>query len=235
MQLSEVYTSVQGEGPNTGRPITFVRFGGCNLRCKGWGTGTLPTGEVVKGCDTIFAVYPEWRGTWDSVTVADVLERIPNSPRRVCITGGEPLIQPSREMSELAQKLLGMGFKIDLFTNGTRPLDKHPWTGDGNVTVVMDWKLPGSLEGTTFHMPNLDHLDSKDAIKFVCKNRFDFDCALGHLEAWSHRIKAQAWFGPVWGELDPVDLAGWLEMEYPEGRMNIQTHKYIWNPEERRV
>lgn len=235
VNLCEVYTSVQGEGPNTGKPITFVRFGGCNLRCKGWGSGLLPDGTEVSGCDTIFAVYPEWRGTWNSTAVSELLDRVPKSPRMVCITGGEPLIQPSKELSAFAQGLLDGGYDIDLFTNGSRSLDNHPWTGHPDVTVVMDWKLPGSMEGTTFHMPNLDHLQEKDAIKFVCKNRFDFEMALEHLTHWRDRIKAQAWFGPVWNHMDPVRLAGWVAEEYPEGRLNIQTHKYLWDPNERKV
>lgn len=236
MRLSEVYTSVQGEGPNTGRATTFIRFGGCNLRCRGWGEGKLPDGTTVRGCDTVFAVYPEWRGTWNSVTVDQVLDQIPENPRRVCITGGEPLIQPTKEINELAERLVGLAYEIDLFTNGSRLLKNYPWTHIyDQVSVVMDWKLPGSEEQFTFEMSNLDHLTEKDAIKFVCKNAFDFESALGHIEDAGDRLKAQVWFGPVWGYLDPSDLASWISRHYPQGRMNLQTHKYIWDPEERKV
>lgn len=101
----------------------------------------------------------------------------------------------------------------------------------------MDWKLPGSEEQTTFHMDNLHRLTQKDALKFVCKNVFDFDVALAHIQ-WAKtnkELKAQIWFGPVWGEMDPVQLAELVESQYPEGRINLQTHKYIWAPEERKV
>ncbi|MHA2264890.1 MAG: 7-carboxy-7-deazaguanine synthase QueE, partial [Candidatus Thorarchaeota archaeon] len=100
MKLSEVYTSVQGEGPRVGVPTTFVRFGGCNLRCPGWGSGSLPDGTSVRGCDTIFAVYPEYRSQWESVSVRQLLERIPPEITNVCITGGEPLIQPTKDLNE---------------------------------------------------------------------------------------------------------------------------------------
>lgn len=238
MNLSEVYTSVQGEGPNTGKPTTFVRFGGCNLRCQGWGEGTLPDGTVVRGCDTVFAVYPEWKGTWNSIESEELLSRVPDSPRRVCITGGEPLIQRSKELAIFVESLLDRGYEIDLFTNGSRPLSRHPWVQNSEVTVTMDWKLPGSEEGTTFDPTNLAWVGEKDAIKFVCKNVFDFDSALGHIkwaEESQYGLQAQVWFGPVWGEMDPAQLAELVESNYPEGRLNIQTHKYIWDPEARKV
>lgn len=234
MNVCEVYTSVQGEGPNTGKPITFVRFGGCNLRCPGWGTGHLPDGTEVPGCDTVFAVYPEWRDTWDSRTPLEVRSLVPDSPRMVCLTGGEPLIQRSKDMVDLVQLLLQDSFTIDLFTNGSQLLPS--WTALNKVTVIMDWKLPGSGEGGTFNVENLERLYPKDAIKFVVKNRVDFDVALEHI-AWAKVEKfldAQVWFGPVWNEMDPSELAVWVQEEYPNGRMNLQTHKYIWHPDERK-
>ena len=237
MRLCEVYTSVQGEGPNTGKPITFVRFGGCNLRCPGWGTGKLPDGTVVQGCDTVFAVYPEWKESWTKVGPEDVRTLIPESPKHVCLTGGEPLIQRSSELKDLVWKLAGDNYSIDLFTNGTVSLGKHTWTSLDQVTVIMDWKLPGSGEGSSFDVGNLSRLGSKDAIKFVVKDRHDFDIALEHIK-WAENkgiLAMEVWFGPVWSEMDPAELAEWVQLEYPEGHLNIQTHKYIWPADARRV
>ncbi len=236
MRLCEVYTSVQGEGPNTGRPITFVRFGGCNLRCKGWGTGELPDGTIVEGCDTVFSVYPEWAESWDQIDPIDVRTLIPESPKHVCITGGEPLIQRTKEINALAFGLLHEGFKIDLFTNGTQNLGKYLWTSIDEVTVIMDWKLPGSKEDETFDLGNLAKLGEKDALKFVCKDTHDFNIAMHHIQ-WAAKkdlLAAQVWFGPVWNEMRPALLAELVQENYPQGHLNIQTHKYIWKPEERR-
>lgn len=241
MRLCEVYTSVQGEGPNTGKPTTFVRFGGCNLRCPGWGTGTLPDGTEVPGCDTVFAVYPQWSSTWGKHSVSEIVSQIPSEPKRVCLTGGEPLTQPRKELDDLVFGLFHNDYTLDLFTNGSRPLGSHVWTGLDAVTVVMDWKLPGSGELNTFDVNNLSRLGEKDAIKFVIKDRHDFDTALENIE-WAekkrllgHPFAAQVWFGPVWDHLLPNALTEWIQEEYPEGHLNIQTHKYIWNSEMRRV
>jgi 7-carboxy-7-deazaguanine synthase len=231
VRLSEVYTSVQGEGPNTGDPTTFVRFGGCNLRCPGWGFGKLPDGTEVPGCDTVFAVYPEWRKTWEGQTSQEVFAKVPPSPKRICLTGGEPLIQPKKEMENLVDLLIRSGHVIDIFTNGTQLLPD--WARETEVTVCMDWKLPGAgeVEGESFLRENLERVQFKDMIKFVVKDRADFEVAL---ERARQVNTAQIWFGPVWRVMDPGILAGWIANEFPEGNLNIQTHKYIWDPDERR-
>ncbi len=237
MRICEVYTSVQGEGPNTGSPITFVRFGGCNLRCPGWGTGTLPDGTVVEGCDTVFAVHPQWRESWTKTDPSSVRALIPVSPKHVCLTGGEPLIQRPVDLNFLALSLLDDDYRIDLFTNGSVSLTKAGWTSLDGVTVVMDWKLPGSGELNSFDVNNLSRLGTKDALKFVCKDAHDFEVALENIE-WAENkgiLNAQVWFSPVWGELDPSELSEWMTILYPKGHLNIQAHKYIWKPEARRV
>src|ERR1700704_2587022 len=93
--LSEVYNSIQGEGPNVGQPTTFVRFAGCNMRCPGW------------PCDTPYAIDPAiWRYESMKASTMWVAEQILDlKPRHVCFTGGEPFMQPWEELQELWAKL----------------------------------------------------------------------------------------------------------------------------------
>ena len=98
MRLIEIFYSIQGEGPAMGRPATFVRLAGCNLRCQ--------------GCDT------EDRPGQD-FSVSDVLESIQG--RRVVITGGEPTLQMG-ELSELISLLKSQEKEIHIETNGTNPI-----------------------------------------------------------------------------------------------------------------
>lgn len=98
-RVNEIFYSLQGEGRNSGRAATFVRFAGCNLRCP--------------FCDTDFSSFTEMT---DSEIVAAAL----SFPTRfVVITGGEPSLQ-------LDEPLINMfhsnGFTIAIETNGTRPL-----------------------------------------------------------------------------------------------------------------
>ncbi len=233
LKVVEIFKTIQGEGPNAGTATTFVRFGGCNLRCPGWGTGLLPDGTQVRGCDTVYAVYPEWRSNWDAHTPDEVYDRITTAGlNHICITGGEPLTQPAEQLSQLVHSLLGDGYTIDLFTNGTRLLPD--WARTTGVTVVMDYKLPGSGESGSFNNANWRLLQKKDEVKFVCKDRADFDAAAVAIiayqaaaEAFSGFLEPHFSFGVVYGELEESLLAEWIIEDYPYVKLNVQVHKKI--------
>jgi len=107
LRVSEVFESIQGEGPSAGAPSIFLRLATCNLRCS-W-------------CDTKY--------TWDWSTfryedevrhlgVGVVAERLNQSGlRRLVITGGEPLLQ-QRELATLLD-VIASGFYVEVETNGT--------------------------------------------------------------------------------------------------------------------
>ena len=95
MRIVEIFNSLQGEGPASGRPATFVRLSGCNLRCS--------------GCDTDHA-------QWTEMAISAVAEMI--TGERVIITGGEPALQLS-ELSELIHLLKAGNKEIHIETNGT--------------------------------------------------------------------------------------------------------------------
>lgn len=238
LKVVEIYTSVQGEGPHVGIPITFIRFGGCNLRCSGWGYGKLPDGSVVRGCDTVFAVDPRWRDSWKPHTVDEILSEIPTSPGRICLTGGEPLIQPAERLGELIRSYLAKGSTyIDLFTNGSKELPD--WAAHNRVTVIMDYKLPGSGESGSFNPTNWSLLTPyKDCIKFVCKDEADVEVALdiynGIRRSDSRRL--DAYFGVVWDQefLTEGELAEIVTEYAPEARLNVQMHNHLWPAHARR-
>ena len=101
MRLTEIFYSMQGEGPAMGRPATFVRLAGCNLSCQGCDTDQKPCRDF---------------------SLADVLESI-KGPRAV-ITGGEPTLQ-MEQLSELISLLHSRGIEIDIETNGTNPIPEE--------------------------------------------------------------------------------------------------------------
>ncbi|OPY53437.1 MAG: molybdenum cofactor biosynthesis protein A [Methanosaeta sp. PtaU1.Bin112] len=100
MRLIEIFRSIQGEGPAMGRPATFVRLAGCNLRCQ--------------GCDTDDRTSRE-------LSTEEVMKSIQS--RMIVITGGEPTLQ-MEELSELIQSLHAQGKEIHIETNGTNPIEK---------------------------------------------------------------------------------------------------------------
>jgi organic radical activating enzyme len=98
MRVAEIFCSIQGEGPAMGRPATFVRLAGCNLKCE--------------GCDTD-------HDSWRDMPPDEVLREI--SGERIVITGGEPTLQ-MEELSRLIDLLHKVGKEVHLETNGTSVL-----------------------------------------------------------------------------------------------------------------
>jgi 7-carboxy-7-deazaguanine synthase len=101
MRLIEIFYSMQGEGPAMGRPATFVRLAGCNLRCEGCDTDDRPCREL---------------------SIADVRESIQG--KRAIITGGEPTLQMG-QLSQLISLLHDQGKEIHIETNGTNPIPEE--------------------------------------------------------------------------------------------------------------
>jgi 7-carboxy-7-deazaguanine synthase len=117
MNVSEIFTTIQGEGPLTGVPSLFVRFSGCNLRCE-WqrDDGTRSR------CDTPYASWePEQNILGMEELVArcnDVLAR--TKIKQVVLTGGEPmLVSHLDEFCKSLQNSENLIFCVE--TNGTLP------------------------------------------------------------------------------------------------------------------
>jgi 7-carboxy-7-deazaguanine synthase len=102
MKISEVFSSIQGEGLLAGVPSLFIRTSGCNLRCH-W-------------CDT---PYTSWAPEGDDWPVDRIVDWVKQHPihRHVVLTGGEPMIQP--ELPHLARQLDDLGLHITVETAGT--------------------------------------------------------------------------------------------------------------------
>lgn len=97
--IVEIFTSIQGEGVNLGKPANFIRFAGCNLKCT-W-------------CDT------EWKKVNEKLDIDEILARLDPKVKLVVLTGGEPLMQ--KELLWLMAKLKVEGYDLAIETNGTYP------------------------------------------------------------------------------------------------------------------
>lgn len=226
MRLSEVYASVQGEGPRVGLPTAFVRFAGCNLRCPLW------------PCDTPYAIDPKkYRSEWRNIDASDLLDEIlPLPVANVCLTGGEPWLQPKDELLTLVEALLVEGYTIECFSNGTLPI---PDWAFASVNFVFDWKLSGSGE-TDFNVAvfenNLHRGASHAAValKFTVASRVDFEQA--YIRSLGVAANVPVYVGPVWGKCEPADIVDWMQtFQVVNWRLNIQAHKYIFDPKARGV
>jgi 7-carboxy-7-deazaguanine synthase len=224
LRISEIYVSTQGEGPKVGIPTVFVRFGGCNLRCAGW------------PCDTPYAIDPaRYRHEWKLETISQILVEIPRWVPNVCLTGGEPFLQNHKLLQDLVFALNQRGQEVEAFTNGT--ILYPDWVFTRMITLVMDWKLVGSQEDpfNDNRFLNAKQLKPTDAIKFVVKDRNDFEQAMTLFDDNQSDIKAQWFTGVVWGKLEDSTLVEWMLRAKMPWRLNVQVHNHIWDRSKRGI
>lgn len=226
MFLIEIYKSVQGESSFAGLPCIFVRLAGCNLRCS-W-------------CDSEYTFSGGYKLDEDQV-VAEIEKLAP--VKLIEFTGGEPMLQ-ERELLPLMRRLLPLGYTLMIETSGERPLSALPT----EVHKIVDVKCPGSGEGGTFHLPNLDTLTKRDEVKFVLSNRSDYEFARGFILEHALAEKARSvLLSPAFSKspspertaenclLNPRELVEWMLADGLDARLSLQIHKFIWEPQKKGV
>jgi len=213
MRVTEIFYSIQGESSYAGLPCAFVRLTYCNLRCV-W-------------CDSEYTF-----AGGEELSVDAVLERVrAYACPLVEVTGGEPLVQ-KRECCELVRRLCDGGYTVLVETGGG--LDVSPL--DVRAVKILDVKCPGSGEAGRNHWPNLERLGPRDEVKFVVKDRADFDYALGVIDRYRLGERApEVLISPVWGAVAWADLAAWVLASGVRARLQLQLHKLIWGAEARGV
>ena len=212
LTVNEIFHSIQGESTHAGRPCVFVRLTACDLRCS-W-------------CDTPYAFHEGQK-----MSVEDVVGRVREYGCDVVeITGGEPLLQ--KEVYPLMRRLLDEGRTVMLETGGHLSVDAVP----DAVIRVIDVKCPGSGESAKNHWPNLEQLRPTDEIKFVIKDRADYEYARDVVSKHTLIDRCAAvHFSPVHGVQDARQLAEWILADKLPVRLQLQAHKYIWDPQTRGV
>jgi 7-carboxy-7-deazaguanine synthase len=210
--INEIFYSVQGESTYAGRPCVFVRLTACDLRCS-W-------------CDTPYAFHEGTRRP-----VEDVLGDVDRFDcPLVEVTGGEPLLQ--EDVYPLMQGLIDRGKTVLLETGGHRSTARVPVP----VVTILDIKCPGSGEAARTDWANLDRLRAHDEVKFVIKDRADYEYARDTIGRHALAERAAAiHLSPVHGVLDPRILSEWVLADRLPVRVQLQLHKYIWSPETRGV
>ena len=152
--LTEQFFSIQGEGKYAGVPSYFLRTGGCNLNCPGFGASYSIDGEERLGCDTYFAVDGHFSSSWQKVTSAKALtdelqetfKHIGYIPDLV-ITGGEPLMYAKDEVFyEVIKVMVAHDVKITFETNGTIEIDFDAYPAYKFCTFALSLKLANSGE-----------------------------------------------------------------------------------------
>lgn len=211
MRVTEIFHSIQGESTFAGLPCVFVRLTGCPLRCT-W-------------CDTEYAFF----GGRDQ-SIDETLDQIQSyGCTLVEVTGGEPLAQPAT--AELLRRLCQDNFTVLLETSGA--VDTA--IVDPSVHIILDVKCPGSGMTDRMYWLNVERLRPKDEAKFVIQDQDDYDWAKGIVARYRLTDRCPVLFSPVFGTLDPRQLAEWMLADRLPIRLQLQLHKHIWAPDMRGV
>ena len=208
----DIFLSINGESRSTGLPTTFVRLWGCPVKCS--------------YCD-----QPQPRSERKRISVERLVETVRKLKcPRVCITGGEPLIQ--NETIVVVYDLVGMGYEVSIETSGCVPIEPDHYTR--SFRYVMDIKCPSSGVSHANVLENLKILHEKDEVKVVIKNREDYDY---FLDVWrKHPTRASILISPVtkkslrygYKPMIGKDLIDWvLQDKCWNVRVGYQLHKVM--------
>jgi 7-carboxy-7-deazaguanine synthase len=210
LKISEIFLSLQGESSRVGLPTVFVRLTGCPLRCV-W-------------CDTAYAF-----SGGQTMSLPEILAEVASHlVGYVCVTGGEPLAQAA--CLPLLRDLCDAGYAVSLETSGALDIGGV----DARVSRIVDLKAPGSGESDRNRWQNLPLLTANDEVKFVLRDRADYEWARQVIAERELAARCPLLFSPVAGELAAPVLADWIVADRLPVRFQVQLHKILWGKLRRR-
>ena len=143
-----------------GKVACTVFLQGCNFRCP-----------FCHNSDLLGSEGPE---TIPEETLLAFLKKRVGLLDAVCITGGEPTLQPGLE--DLITKIKALGYLVKLDTNGNRPQVLKDLVGKGLLDyVAMDIKNSPEKYGITAGVPNMSLERVEESIRFLLAGNVDFE------------------------------------------------------------
>lgn len=218
-KIAEIFKSINGEGTLAGQLAFFIRFTGCNLNCS--------------YCDTKWANAPDAKYT--EMTGSEILSEVKKSGiKNVTVTGGEPLIQ--QEIIPLLETLCVDGRYVEIETNGSADVSDVVKIKGNRPALTMDYKLPASGMESHMRTENFAVLEKKDTVKFVAGSRADLERALEIIREFRLTERCSVYISPVFGEIEPAEIVDFMLANKLNGvNVQLQMHKFIWDPNMRGV
>lgn len=216
--VAERFISINGEGKRAGELAVFIRFRGCNLNCS--------------YCDTSWANSES--SPSEPMSLDELVEYVISSGvKNVTLTGGEPLLQ--QDVYPLIEKLMLSGCRVEIETNGSisvAQLAEKPCRPD----FTFDYKLPSSGMESAMLTDNYRYLNENDVVKFVAGSAADLERAAEIIETYSLTERCKVYLSPVFGKIEPAEMVEFMtEHKINDVRLQLQLHKFIWNPDRKGV
>ena len=144
-----------------GKVASTIFLGGCNFRCPFCHNASLVTHVDAAAAiseEEVFSFLAKRQGILDGV----------------CITGGEPLLQP--DIEEFIRKVKELGYQVKLDTNGSHPDRLRRLTEAGLLDyVAMDIKNSPERYGETAGRPGLDLAPFRESVSFLLSGAVDYE------------------------------------------------------------
>ena len=211
LKINEIFKSIQGESTHMGVPCTFIRLTYCNLRCS--------------YCDTEYAFHEG-----KDMEISEIVDKVKSmNTQLVEITGGEPMLQ--EHVIHLMNILLKDKYSVLLETSGAISLKDVPT----EIKKIVDFKCPSSNMKDKNLWSILEELVPHDEIKFVIGDYNDYKWVKEKIKKYSLDKKWTVLVSPVFNKIELKELADWILRDNLNVRLQLQMHKYIWDPETRAV
>lgn len=217
VKVNSLFWSLQGEGKLSGVPMAFIRLQGCNNFAK-----------PCTYCDTRGSLDPELGLSYTPESIVEHVRK--RKTEWVCITGGEPLIQP--DLYEMVCGLLRSHRRITIETNGGCPLPS--WYKDIESWVV-DIKTPSSGVENRYGGKWFYHLGGGESLhqfKFVVGLEEDLEFVLSFMRGY-RADRANVIISPIINGSLP--LSGFVQQTIEfclenDFRFSVQLHKLLGIP-----
>ena len=211
LKVNEIFKSIQGESTYSGLPCIFIRLTYCNLRCT--------------YCDTEYAFHEG-----KDMSIREILNHIkPMKTKLVEVTGGEPMLQDNT--IPLMRELLEKNYDVLLETSGAISLKNVP----SEVKKIVDFKCPSSAMSDRNLWSIIDELNDKDEVKFVIGDQQDYQWTKSKINEYNLNQKWTVLLSPVFEKISLEKLAEWILEDNLDVRLQLQMHKYIWDPDKQGV
>lgn len=215
----EKFISINGEGMRQGHLCTFIRFKGCNLRCR--------------YCDSAYSYDPtESAEIMDQDQIVEFCKQM--GANMVMLAGGEPMFQDG--IVDLIKRLAQEGFSVEIETNGSIDISEVAAIEQNRPHITLDYKTSASGMEKMNRLENYQYVTSNDSVKFVVGGIRDLDKMVEIVNRYDLLNKCNVLISPVWGAIKPIDIVNYMIEHKLNGyKMQLQIHKFIWDPDQRGV
>ncbi len=246
LYLVEHFYSIQGEGIYTGVPSLFFRFGGCNMRCEGFGCiEILDNGIEIAGCDTLYAVDRHAFGaSWQRIdTTAQLLEIMQShtlpSDVDIVFTGGEPLLHADNPvLVAFVEHLISRHHRVTFETNGAVAVNFEKYPVYKSCVYALSIKLSNSGEPYSKRIrPDIFNaiIDNADESFFkftvdAASLQKNLECEIDELLALAHKTEVSCM--PQGGSKEEIESNTQAVIAYCKAkgfRYSDRLHIRIWD------